>query len=176
MATENITFEKLEQKNHIKGKIFKLYLEDPKNPKILITYKVDRNKQNLLKNDIVCFWKDSSGKKRFSGTYPLIFVRNDIIKEKDLSTLNLANQIDSYFEYREENNQKTLERQIISFYKELKGDKKWNNYSIETIDQVETDLILKKPHHSYTLFEKETFINVAREIQIEATLKTQKNK
>lgn len=179
---------------HIKGRKFNIYL-DPyanedkdliKEPKIIITYLVNTNTDELVKEK-VRFWKDitvNKGGERYYGELPLIFVRKDLIENSLLSMLDVANLL--YFSLKkvdtlmfeekyphEMHRVVKQEKDIIKAYKQIAFKKKWLNYDIETFRMHETDVLIRRPHKDYVIFEEKTFEETALRFQIEATKRKQ---
>lgn len=184
---------------HIKGKRLNIYLEPyvgedkdlVKEPKIIITYLVNTNTGELI-NEKVRFWKDitqNKGGERYYGETPLIFVRKDLIENTILSVLDVANlllysikNIDGLYideitkdaPLPELQRIAKTEKDIIRVYKRLAFKKKWLNYGIETFKSNDVDVLIKRPHKDYVVFEEKTFTEVATRFQIETTRKNQK--
>lgn len=171
----------VEKSVHIKGKRFNIYLEPYvneekdliKTPKIIITYYVNTNTGELI-NEKVRFWKDitqNKGGERYYGETPLVFVRKDLIENTVLSALDVANLL----LYSIKDGGKVLrEKDLIKTYKRLAYNKKWFNYDIDTFKSNEVDVLVKRPHKDYVVFEKKTFEETVKKFQIEMTRKNQK--
>lgn len=139
------------------GKKLSLFLDSLGEPKILITYQINETKK--LVNDKVWIWVTNDGKKRYRGELPLIFIRKDLIN--DYETLYCANVLNNLIK---EKIVIEKEPQLIKMLRKLHYNHKWLQFKEEVIFDYGKDVVIRKPSVLYTIYEKEMFTKLPREV------------
>jgi len=167
----------IETTKHIKARLFKVFIDDVINPKIIITYKVDASNHHIIEKEQVWFWQNEDGSKRFKGEYPLVFIRKDL--QDDMETLDIANKflmtIKGEIQITGLKNGVTHEKHLIKLHHELASYSKkiWNNYKIIVPSDIHANLILKKPSKDYILYDENMIKDLAIKLQTSITRKLQ---
>lgn len=158
--------------NHIKSKNIKIFMEDMNKPKIIITYKVDTNKNDgdLLRENIK-FWKEVGDRNggRYTGKIPLVFIHKDLITEKDLTAIEFANRLLTLL--HTPNSLIKSEKDLYKIIKLEHKNKKWRHYEEEVYRPFEEMVKIKRPHEDYLIYEYNIFYDVANSLVLEARQK-----
>lgn len=175
-----MAMEKTDKKNDsiVKGvsdynihrKSFKIFLDDEKTPKIIITYKIDDTwKVNpRLIRETMRFWIYGGNKKgeRFSGKTPLVFVRKDCLE--DLDVLNIANLI--RIKLQDAGTEKDIEKAYREVKQSINNSQGWKKPIVSNLKKSfgnDNDAYIKMPEYNFIVIKDTTFEDVSYKKHIE---------